>query len=133
MRHLPHPAERRKEKKDYAFKLKIMNTGEDIQALRKIADFTRLISVFILAIHFYLCCYLAFKQWEWTAEITDRIIANIARTGLFNSILKPKLASLLALAISLVAVSGRKDEKVQLRPIIAYLLTGLILYWINHY
>ncbi|WP_113638515.1 YWFCY domain-containing protein [Nubsella zeaxanthinifaciens] len=108
-----------------------MNTGEDIQALRKIADFTRLISVFILAIHFYLCCYLAFKQWGWTAEITDRIMANIAKTGLFNSILKPKLASLLCLAISLVAISGRKDEKIQLRPIIAYLLSGLILYFIS--
>ncbi len=108
-----------------------MNTGEDIQGLRKIADFTRLISIFILSIHFYLCCYLAFKQWGWTAEITDRIIANISRTGLFDGILKPKLASLLCLAISLVAVSGKKDEKIHIRPIIAYLLTGLLLYFIS--
>lgn len=29
-----------------------MNTGEDITALRKIVDFTRYISIFILSVHF---------------------------------------------------------------------------------
>ncbi|MFN0293508.1 conjugal transfer protein MobC [Pedobacter helvus] len=108
-----------------------MNTGEDIQGLRKITDFTRLISIFILAIHFYLCCYQAFKAWGWTAEITDRLIANIARTGLFRGILIPKLSALLMLIVSLVAVKGRKDEKIQKNAIVAYLLTGLLLYFIS--
>lgn len=108
-----------------------MNTGEDIQGLRKITDFTRLISIFILAIHFYLCCYQAFKAWGWTADITDRLIVNIARTGLFSGILIPKLSALLMLIISLVAVKGRKDEKIQLNAIVAYLLTGLLLYFIS--
>lgn len=108
-----------------------MNTGEDIQGLRKIIDFTRLISIFILAIHFYLCCYLAFENWGWTAEITDRIIANISKTGLFNHILKPKLAALLFLIISLIGVKGKKDEKIQKNAIVAYLLTGLLLYFIS--
>jgi hypothetical protein len=48
-----------------------MNTGEDIQGLRKIIDFIRLISIFILIIHFYLSCNQAFYHWGWTAEITD--------------------------------------------------------------
>ncbi|TCC86684.1 conjugal transfer protein TraG, partial [Pedobacter frigiditerrae] len=108
-----------------------MNTGEDIQGLRKIVDFTRLISIFILAIHFYLCCYIAFKQWGWTAEITDRLIANISKTGLFKGVLMPKLFALLLLAVSLVAVKGKKDEKIQKNSIIAYLLTGLLLYFIS--
>lgn len=108
-----------------------MNTGEDIQGLRKITDFTRLLSIFILAIHFYLCCYLAFKQWGWTAEITDRLVANISKTGLFNGILIPKLSALLLLVISLIAVKGRKDEKIQNNAIVACLLTGLLLYFIS--
>lgn len=108
-----------------------MNTGEDIQGLRKITDFTRLLSIFILAIHFYLCCYVVFKQWGWTAEITDRLIANISKTGLFNGILIPKLSALLLLVISLIAVKGRKDEKIQKNAIVAYLLTGLLLYFIS--
>ncbi|CAM4388444.1 Type IV secretory system Conjugative DNA transfer [Pedobacter westerhofensis] len=108
-----------------------MNTGEDTQGLRKIIDFTRLISIFILSIHFYICCYSAFKNWGWTANITDRIIYNIAKTGLFDNLLKPKLAVLLFLAISLFGVKGKKDEKLQSSSIVAYLLTGLLLYFIS--
>jgi hypothetical protein len=108
-----------------------MQTGEDTQGLRKIVDLTRLISLFILAIHFYICCYKAFEHWHWTATITDRIIANIAKTGLFTNMLKPKLAGLLCLAISLVGVKGKKDEKINWRNIIAYLISGLLTYWIS--
>ena len=107
-----------------------MHTGEDTQGLRKIVDFTRLISIFILAIHFYICCYQAFAQWHSTANITDRIISNIAKTGLFNNWWKPKLAALLCLAISLVGVKGKKDEKINYKSITAYLLSGLLIYWI---
>jgi hypothetical protein len=106
-----------------------MNTGEDLQGLRKIVDFTRLISIFILSIHFYLCCYVAIKDWGWTAEITDRIIANISKTGLFNNRFYPKLAGLLFLIISLIGVKGKKDEKIQKNAITAYLITGLLLYF----
>jgi multidrug transporter EmrE-like cation transporter len=108
-----------------------MHTGEDTQGLRKIVDFTRLISIFILAIHFYICCYQAFAQWHWTANITDRIIANIAKTGLFNNWWKPKLAALLCLTISLVGVKGRKDENIDYKSMLAYLLSGLLVYWIS--
>jgi hypothetical protein len=108
-----------------------MNTGEDIQGLRKIIDFTRLISIFILAIHFYLCCYTAFEAWGWTAEITDNIVANISRTGLFNNIFKPKLSALLLLIISLIGVKGKKDENINYRIITAYLFTGFLLYFIS--
>jgi len=108
-----------------------MQTGEDIHGLRKIIDFTRLISVAILAIHFYCCCYRAFKQWHWTAGITDRIVTNIARTGIFHNLWEPKIAALLALIISLIGVRGRKDEKMNYRTITAYLLTGLLIYFIS--
>lgn len=56
-----------------------MNTGEDIQALRKIADLSRMVSIAILAIHTYLTCYLAFRQlgvdgrnrnWAWYSVIS---------------------------------------------------------------
>lgn len=106
-----------------------MNTGEDTQSLRKIVEFTRLISIFILSIHFYICCYAAFKEWGCNAEITDRLISNIAKTGLFDNLVTPKLATLLFLAISLLGVKGKKDEKIQKKTIIGYILGGLILYF----
>lgn len=108
-----------------------MQTGEDTQGLRKIIDFTRLISLFILSIHFYISCYLAFQAWGCTAEITNRIVMNIAKTGLFTGMAKPKLASLLFLMISLIGIKGKKDEKMDYRTITAYLVTGIILYFIS--
>jgi hypothetical protein len=45
--------------------------------------------------------------------------------------LRPKLAALLMLFISLIAVKGKKDEKIQVNAIVAYLLTGLLLYFIS--
>ncbi|RZM29459.1 MAG: conjugal transfer protein TraG, partial [Pedobacter sp.] len=106
-----------------------MNTGEDVQGLRKIIDFTRLLSIFILAIHFYLSCYQGFTVWGWTAGITDSIVGNIARTGLFEGLFRAKLAALLLLVISLVGVKGKKDEKILLKAILVYLGSGTLLYF----
>ncbi len=108
-----------------------MNTGEDTQSLRKIIEFTRLISIFILSIHFYMSCYMAFKHFGWTADITGRIILNISKTGLFDDMLTPKLGSLILLVISLFGIKGRKDEKIRQRDIITYLIIGLLLYFIS--
>ena len=110
-----------------------MNTGEDIQGLRKIVEFTRLISIFILAVHFYIVCYKAFVQWHWTAGITDRIVGNIARISLFTSLWKPRLAAFICLTISMIGVKGKPDEKVNPKNISAYLLSGLFIYWIAVY
>lgn len=106
-----------------------MNTGEDIQGLRKILDLTRLISIAILCIHFYLTCYRAFVLWGLTAGITDRIAFNIARTGLFANHWWPKFAALMFQCISLVGVTGKKDEQLEKSTIIAYLVCGLVVYF----
>lgn len=108
-----------------------MNTGEDIQGLRKIIDFTRLLSLFILSIHFYISCYTAFQHWHWTAQITDRLIMNISKTGLFIGMVKPKLAALLLLVVSLIGAKGKKDEKIRKDTITIYLGAGLLLYFIS--
>lgn len=108
-----------------------MNTGEDAVGLRKILDFTRLISLTILCLHFYITCYEAFEFWGWTALFTDRIVLNVAKTGLFTGIFKAKLEALLFLVISLLGAKGKKDEKMQLKSIMAYLLSGLLVYGIS--
>ena len=61
-----------------------MNTGEDMQGMRKVLDLSRWISVGLLLLHFYESCYAAFRQWGWTTMITDRILENIQKTGLFK-------------------------------------------------
>src|SRR5690606_33164536 len=106
-----------------------MNTGEDIQGLRKLADFTWLLSIAILAIHFYIACYLAFQVWGWTASITDRIVENISKTGLFSSYLKPKIGTLILLAVFLLSIEGKKDDKIKKSHTAIYILSGLFLYF----
>ena len=108
-----------------------MNTGEDTQGLRKIIDLTRFISITILSFHFYFCCYKAFMLYGLTAEITDRIIENIAKTGLFSTMVKPKLAALLFLSISLIGAKGKKDEKIRINQILVYLVTGCLIYFLS--
>lgn len=110
-----------------------MQTGENIQALRKITDFTRLLSLVILAIHFYIFCYGAFQQWQFTAEITDNILRKIMSMAVFKAELPSKSAALFLLMVSLMAAKGKKDEKIRKQTIITYLITGLLLYSISHF
>ncbi|SFH33238.1 conjugal transfer protein MobC [Pedobacter insulae] len=110
-----------------------MQTGENIQALRKIADFTGLLSLVILAIHFYIFCYAAFQKWALTAELTDHILEKISPLAVFKTELFSKSAALLLLVISLIAAKGKKDERIRRQTIATYLITGLILYSISHF
>lgn len=104
------------------------HTGENEQGLRKIVDLTRFASIFILLLHFYYYCYVAFEQWEITSNITDRLMKNISNTGLFRNQLTSKFMALGLLVISLFGAQGKKDEKINWRSITAYLLIGLLLY-----
>jgi hypothetical protein len=106
-----------------------MNTGENEQGLRKILDLTRMIAIGILLIHFYYFCHAAFKEWELTNPISDRLLKNIASTGLLSSLHKAKMIALVFLVISLIGARGKKDEKLGYRPVFAYILTGFFLYF----
>ncbi|MDM8175936.1 conjugal transfer protein MobC [Olivibacter sp. 47] len=109
-----------------------MQTGENEQALRKILDMTRLISMSILALHFYYYCYGAFRGWQLHLEITDRLLGNVALTGLFDFFHKSKLFALFFLLISLLGAKGKKDEKLDHRTAFAYIITGMLLYFISY-
>lgn len=109
-----------------------VQTGENEQALRKILDMTRLISIVILVIHFYYYCYAAFQEWGLSSTFSDRILGNIYRTGIFSSFVKSKLIALGFLTISLLGAKGRKDEKLSYKTAFAYLITGLLLYFASY-
>ncbi|MBN8718020.1 MAG: YWFCY domain-containing protein [Sediminibacterium magnilacihabitans] len=109
-----------------------MHTGENEQALRKILDMTRLISIAILGLHFYYYCYTAFGEWQLTATLTDRLMGNIRSTGLFNNFHTSKLFALGFLVISLLGAKGRKDEKLSYKTAFAYVVTGLLIYFLSY-
>jgi hypothetical protein len=109
-----------------------MQTGENIQALRKIMDFTRLLSLAILTIHFYIFCYGAFRELGWTAGITDRIITTFSQLPLFKGEFLSKGAALLLLTVSLIGAKGKKEEKINKKMIAGYIISGLLIYLFSH-
>lgn len=109
-----------------------MQTGENEQAMRKILDMTRLISILILVIHFYYYCYAAFQEWGLSSALSDRLLANIFRTGLFGSFHKSKLVAVGFLFISLLGARGRKNEKLNHKTAFAYIITGLLIYFTSY-
>jgi hypothetical protein len=110
-----------------------MHTGENEMGLRQIVDFTRLGAIVIMLLHFYYYCYGAFEQWHLTAEIGDRFLKNIERTGLFKTVYHSKGIALVLLVISLFGALGKKSEKFSKQTIIFYLVFGLLLYSCSHY
>jgi hypothetical protein len=110
-----------------------MQTGENEQALRKILDMTRLISIVILTIHFYYYCYSAFYIWGWTSSFSDGLLGNIRNTGMFTNFHKSKFIVLGFLLISLLGAKGRKDEKLGYKTAFAYLITGVSVYFISYF
>ncbi|HVI43223.1 MAG TPA: conjugal transfer protein MobC [Chitinophaga sp.] len=110
-----------------------MRTGENEQGLRKILDLTRLISLTVLVMHFYFYCYAAFHSWQLTSVITDRLLENVAKTGLFSYFLKSKLIALGFLGITLLGSQGRKAETVKFSTVCLYVIAGLVLYFISYF
>lgn len=97
--------------------------------MRRILDMTRLISIVILVIHFYAGCHGAFAAWHLAAAFSDRVLSNIARTGLLSSFVKPKVISLAFLTIALMGVQGKKSEKQTLKTALLCMAVGLFFFF----
>ncbi|WP_281631516.1 conjugal transfer protein MobC [Flavobacterium luteolum] len=106
-----------------------MQTGENEQALRKILDMTRLISILLLALHFYYYGYSFFEQLDFRSKFSDRILENIFKAGLFSHFQKSKLLALLFVFISLLGARGRKNEKLKTKTALYFVFSGLLFYF----
>lgn len=105
-----------------------MSTGENEQDLRKIMDMTRLLSIAVLLIHFYYYCYGAFEHWQLVSKITDRLLINLQKTGLFNHVITSKQIALGLLVTSLLGVQGKKEGDYSIKNVIIFVVTGLMFY-----
>lgn len=108
-----------------------LQTGENQQALRKILDMTRLISMGILVLHFYYYCYAPFQLWGLSTQFGARLLDTIRNTGLFETFLRSKLISLGFLCISLLGAKGRNEEKLNYHTALAYTFTGLFIFFLS--
>jgi hypothetical protein len=109
-----------------------IQTGESEQALRKILDMTRLISITVLLLHFYYYCYTAFQEWQLTNSFTGQLLVNIRNTELFSNFHKSKVITLGLLFISLLGAKGRKDEKISFKASSIYIILGLLTYFFSY-
>jgi hypothetical protein len=105
-----------------------MQTGENEQALRKVIDFTRLLSITLLIIHFYLSCYEAFRYWHLSNVLVNKVLLPISRFKLFGSLLYVKSGILVLLLIALLGSKGKKDEKIGWNEVVFYGILGLTFY-----
>jgi hypothetical protein len=85
----------------------------------------------VLLLHFYYWCYGAFRQWELFSDITDNLLKNVSRTGLFHPFYKAKLVALLLLFISLLGTKAKKQEEAGYQKPAIYLFIGLLLYFLS--
>ena len=89
-----------------------MQSGENVQALHRILDLTRFISIVLLLLHFYSVCYPAIKTWGLTFSFLDSLVFNLTQNLPFlDGVNKPKLASLILLIVSLIGGKGKKNDK----------------------
>src|SRR5690606_10988739 len=110
-----------------------LTTGENDQGLRKILDMTRLLSISILLIHFYIFCYDFFADVDMTHKIVDQFLSNLFKFNLFQDSMKAKSGALFLLIISLLGVKGKKDETMKERVVFTQALSGVLIYFISSF
>ncbi|MDR3713267.1 MAG: YWFCY domain-containing protein [Puia sp.] len=104
-----------------------MSSGENQQALRKIPDLARAISLGLLILHLYYYCFDAFP-FPQSPPLLQRILGNIAHVGMADRFTRSRLLIVAFLFISLIGARGRKNERSTLRGCIRLLLAGTISY-----
>ena len=106
-----------------------MSTGENEHGLRAVIDLTRLLSIAILLLHFYMICHPAFEALGLTTDIVDRITENFSTLPVFQNAFNTKLSSFVLFCIFLTGIRGKKNEKLDYRTALAYVISGLALYF----
>ena len=107
-----------------------MQQEDDLRALAKIMDFLRAVSILLVVMHVYWCCYEAILAWGVNIGVADRILMNFDRTaGLFRSMLYTKLFAVVLLGLSCLGTTGVKDEKITWLRIGTALVAGFVLFF----
>ncbi|WP_156305617.1 conjugal transfer protein MobC [Sphingobacterium endophyticum] len=108
-----------------------MNSTENPQAMKKIADMCRWIAFVILGVHYYHLGYVWFVDLGLNWKLTDRILSSISGTGLLDSFNTSKYFCLLFLLFSLMGTRGRKGRKFNLGTAFLWLLWGHGVYFLS--
>jgi hypothetical protein len=106
-----------------------VKTGENEQGLKKVMDLTRTVAIIILLLHFYYQGYGIFKSFGWRTDLSDSLLMNVAKSGLFFPMYKAKLIALVAITLSLIGTKGKKSEHASIKTALIYSLMGAAIYF----
>lgn len=109
-----------------------MHGTDDEATLKKIVDLIRMGSILLLLLHLYFYCFTAWEQLGLSHSAVRHVMLNLSRTGLFSAWYISKLWSIGLLLLSVLGSKGKKNEKIQPGEIIAYLISGMVLYWVSY-
>ncbi|GGF51707.1 conjugal transfer protein MobC [Echinicola rosea] len=110
-----------------------MATGENQQALRKILDLTRKISIAVLLIHFYLALPYVFSKWGLSWPFLVVFVENVGKLPFLGDAQNAKILCLGLLYVSLLGAKGKKDTAVKWPPALTALVLGSILFFVSVY
>lgn len=109
-----------------------MQNEDDLRGLAKAMEFMRAISILFVVIHIYWYCYQAIDELGINIGVVDKILTNFQRTaGLFGNLLTTKVFAVIFLALSCLGTQGVKNEKITWNRIYAFLLAGLVIFFMN--
>jgi hypothetical protein len=107
-----------------------MQNGENTQVLHKNLEFIRFFSILILLIHFYCAAFPAFVSWGLSIPFVSQFLFRISVNLFFLSgLTMPKVTAILLLGISLAGEQGKKNNKLEVKPIVTTLVAGLAIYF----
>ena len=108
-----------------------MAQEDDLRALGKIADFSRTMGFALLFLNLYWFCYVFFESYGWSSAISDKLLLDLSKTGLFEHAINTKLGGLVFLVLSCMGIKGKKSEKMEWKQIIIIGGIGVVLFFFN--
>jgi len=92
---------------------------EEERGLKKIMDFMRMISIFLVLLHVYYYCYRFFTEQHLTAAWSGKLLARFStKTALFSAPYVTKVAAVVFLALSCFGTRGKPKEGQTWGPIV---------------
>ena len=100
-----------------------MNTDKNQNA----AGIFLIASIAVLLIHFYGVCYPAFAHWGLRSPLSDKVLARIFRTNIYNLVVWGK--GIVLAGVVPVLITGRKDGTAGYRGSLISIGVGAVLYF----
>ncbi len=106
-----------------------MNTGENVEGLRKILDLTRKAGLVLLLIHFYLSSPLIAQNFGITEGLLGSLLAPLVSNPIMENQMVLKFTVLISVGIYIIGTKGRKGLDITPYYVLVLLAASLFLFF----